>query len=149
MNNSILKCGDITDNYVMHTVFSIAELKNLGIQGLVLERLQTKQFVDLENETFQLQEIQTLEDLELFFNLYLGTIFNKLYTKDEITKYIFEIELPEEFEQISSALLEKEIVLRIQNQAFSTKLTKYNQLLISYLGKYQPNNDVVCFDITT
>lgn len=133
-----LKCGDNTENYVMLPAFSFSTLKKLGIHESVMEKLKKCKFADLEHEIFEISDITELEDLELLTNLYVGTIFNKLYTEDEVINNVFEIELPESFIPYSLQFNDVMPIIVWKDYVFEAKVSRYNQLIISCVGKNIP-----------
>ncbi len=133
-----LKYDDQTDNYVMLPAFNFSKLKKLGIHESVMEKLQKCKFADLKHEIFEISDITELEDLELLTNLYVGTIFNKLYTEDEVINNIFEIELPESFIPYSLQFNEVMPIIVWKDYVFEAKVSRYNELIISCVGKNIP-----------
>lgn len=141
------KLGDVLDEYIIIGPHKLSELKKLGIHQLVIEKLQTRKFVDLKNEIFEINEIDNLTDLELLTDLYVGTIFNACPEK-VIVEHVFEMELPESFIPFSLQFNRYTPVLKWQDYYFNATVSKYNQLIISCIGKTPPSTDELCFCLT-
>ena len=88
---------NLDDDYYIIEQYSLKNLKELGVDQTVIERLQDKKFINLENDNHNLSIEETMEYVELLTDFYLGTILNKEFSEQEVKENIVQIGLPKEF----------------------------------------------------
>ncbi|MCM1009693.1 MAG: hypothetical protein NC390_02285 [Fusobacterium sp.] len=136
------------ENYLMLGAYNFEGLKQLGIRDSVLERLKARPFANLEDELFEIGDAaDSLEDMELLTDLYVGTIFNNEFIEEQILSSIFEMSLPDSFIPFSLRFNHLQPVLKWKDNYFLAHVTKYNELVISTVD-YVPRSDELCFKLT-
>lgn len=136
-------------NYELIGTHTVENLLCLGINDSVLSSSINANFLDFKDKKFEVSEVDTLERMELFTNLYIGTILNKSYSEEEVLDNIFEIELPENFEPYCIDFNKYQPILKWRNHYISGIATRYNHLLLSVVEDYVLSENEILFKITT
>lgn len=135
-------------NYELIGTHTVEKLLCMGVNDSILSRSIKANFLDFKDKKFEISEVDTLERMELFTNLYIGTILNKSYSQEEVLNNLFEIELPENFEPYCIDFNKYRPILKWRNHYISGIATRYNHLLLSVINDYVISGDEILFQIT-
>lgn len=129
--------------------YNFETLINLGINNAIFGKAVKSGILNLNTKKFEVSEIDSIERMEIFTDLYVGTILNNEYSEQEIIKNCFEIELPDEFLPYCVDFNKYLPILKWKNHYLTGIATRYNQLIIGVSeGNFSESKDLI-FNITT
>ena len=129
--------------------YTVENLLCMGINESVLAKSIKANFLDFRDKKFEISEVDTLDKMALFTDLYIGTILNKMFSKEEVLEILFEVELPKNFEPYCIDFNKYQPILKWGNHYISGIATRYNHLLLSVVDDYVLSEDEFLFKITT
>lgn len=127
MNNLLL---DKTGNYISTGTCSLETLETFGIAKSVKEKSQTLVTKLIDGLPLD------LEDINIILNLYVGTIMNHSLSEETLLQNCVEIELPEILAQVIHE--GSGPIICWKGLYFHTYITKYNQIVLSYMPEDIP-----------
>ena len=139
---------DQHDDYIMTNLPSLDTILELKLSDSVLNKIKASKFVDLSTKKISILDIKTKDDLNLFVDLYIGTIFNNCFTDKEVVNLAFEFTMNESFLPLQEQFKNINPVLKWKEHYFNIFITKYNELVVGNLENYTPSNETVIFDLT-
>lgn len=127
---------DIHENYMMFGAHSLKYLKELGIAKSVEEKLPLLLNKLAKGETIDIEDVNTV------LNVFIGTLMNTCLTEEDLLNNCVEFELPQGMEPIFKE--GQGPIIKWKELYFSSRITKYNQLVIAHFPEYIPEKCWFC-----
>lgn len=135
-------------NFLIDTAYTLKEILNFRVAPIIIGKLYNSRIIDFTNKIYNIFEAESLEDLELLTDFYIGTIFNNLYTETEILHGNFTIALPEEFFPYSIEFNKVHPILKWKNCFFNASVNRFNFMDINCIGEITPEKESPIFNLT-
>lgn len=138
------------ENNLIITNWDLDKVIILRSESDTLHKLLKKRIIDIGSGSIDHYNVRTIEDINLLFNYYLGSIFNLYLKENDLINKNLDIEMPESYELYLSILNNlKNPYLKFGSMCFEVYSIDNNRLLITYLGKdFKPKDDSFRIDIT-
>lgn len=138
------------ENDLIITNWDLDKVIILRSESDTLHKLLKKRIIDIGSGSIDHYNVRTIEDINLLFNYYLGSIFNLYLKENDLINKNLDIEMPESYELYLSILDNlKKPYLKFGSMCFEVYSIDNNRLLITYLGKdFKPKDDSFRIDIT-
>ena len=138
------------ENDLIITNWELDKVIILRSESDTLHKLLKKRIIDIGSGSIDHYNVRTIEDINLLFNYYLGSIFNLYFKENDLINKNLDIEMPESYELYLSIMENlKNPYLKFGSMCFEVYSTDNNRLLITYLGKdFKPKDDSFRIDIT-